>query len=74
MLIEQALGEFSEVHRRVVMLRRLGGYTARDTAAEVNNHYGERVDTPMTEDNVHQIASRFDKRLRAIIEADEGQE
>jgi RNA polymerase sigma factor (sigma-70 family) len=73
-LIEQALAEFSEVHRRVVILRRLGGFSARETAAEVNNHFGARLDTPMTEDNVHQIASRFDKRLRAIIEGDGGQE
>ena len=74
MLVEQAMGDLSAPHRRVVELRRLQGHSAREAATEVNNHFGERLDTAMTEDNVHQICSRFDKRLRAIIEDDEGQE
>ena len=74
MLIEEATRELSEPHRRVVELRRLYGYSAKDAAVEVNNHFGDRLDTPMREDNVHQICSRFDGSLRAIIESAQGQE
>jgi RNA polymerase sigma factor (sigma-70 family) len=48
-----------ERHRRVVELYVLGPRSAAETAAELG--------PPMTEDNVHQIASRFRRRFRELL-------
>ncbi len=59
-VIDDALAELSPVHRQVVELHVFEERPARQAA--------EAVGDGMTEDNVHQIASRFRKRLRALLE------
>jgi len=60
--IEAALEELGEDHRRVVEIYVVGGGSARDAAAQVES---------MSEANVHQIGSRFRRRLRELLEGDE---
>jgi RNA polymerase sigma factor (sigma-70 family) len=57
--LKQAHAELSDEHRRVVDLYILGPFSARDAAAKVEG---------MSEANVHQIASRFQKRFRELLE------
>lgn len=59
MVVEHALGELSSEHRRVVELYCLQGYSAAEVCGRVQD---------MTEANVHQIASRFRKRLREDLD------
>lgn len=58
--IEQAYGELSAGHRVVVDLYVFSQYSASEAAAQA----GEG------ENNVHQISSRFRKRVRAILDVD----
>jgi RNA polymerase sigma factor (sigma-70 family) len=60
----QALEELSDGHREIVLLYVLGPHDAAGAAA--------RAGAGMTEANVHQIASRFQRRVRELLEA--GQE
>ena len=60
--VRRALEELTAAHLHVVRLYVLGPGSAAEAAA--------RVDT-MTEDNVHQIASRFRKRVKELL--DEGE-
>jgi RNA polymerase sigma factor (sigma-70 family) len=62
--VRRALEELSDGHREVVRLYVLGPHDAAGTAA--------RAGPGMSEANVHQIASRFQKRVRELLEA--GQE
>jgi RNA polymerase sigma factor (sigma-70 family) len=76
-IVEQALGELSEVHRRVVELagaQDLGfeQRTGKETARLVNDQLSDRMDDPMTEANVHQILSRFRKRLAELLDDNGG--
>jgi RNA polymerase sigma factor (sigma-70 family) len=57
--LEQAYGELSDEHRRVVDLYVVGPFSAKDAAAKVPG---------MSEANVHQIASRFQKRFRDLLD------
>lgn len=59
-VIEQALGELSEPHRLVVELYVFGGRTAVETA--------EQIGDGMTENNVHQITTRFRRRMRQLLD------
>jgi RNA polymerase sigma factor (sigma-70 family) len=72
-VVEQALRELSEVHRRVVELagsQDLGfeQRTGKETARLVNDQLSVQMDDPMTETNVHQILSRFRKRLAELLD------
>ena len=58
--VKEAIDELRPDHRRVVELYVFAGYSAGETAQEISG---------MTEANVHQIASRFRARLRALLEA-----
>jgi RNA polymerase sigma factor (sigma-70 family) len=58
--VKEAIDELRPDHRRVVELYVFGGYSAEETAQEISG---------MTEVNVHQIASRFRRRLRDLLEA-----
>lgn len=74
-VVEQALGELSEVHRRVVELggRQDLGFEqrpAREVADLVNDQFSESGADPMTETNVHQILSRFHRRARKLAGLD----
>ena len=60
--VRQALGELPEAHLEVVQLYVLGPHSATETATIAGDE--------MTEANVHQISSRFQKRVRELL--DEG--
>lgn len=59
--VRRALEELPPAHREVVRLYVLGPHAAADAASLT----GEG----MTEANVHQIASRFQRRVRTLLEA-----
>jgi RNA polymerase sigma factor (sigma-70 family) len=59
--VRQALDELSAGHREVVRLYVLGPHEAAEAAALAG--------AGMSEANVHQIASRFQKRVRELLEA-----
>lgn len=69
-VIDRAYDELNEAHQAVVDLYVFGGYSAQETAAEINERFAGHPDltTPMTEDNVHQIAKRFRDRVRELLE------
>lgn len=76
-VVEQALEELGEVHRRVVELagsQDLGfeQRPGKETADLVNDQLSDEIDDPMTEANVHQILSRFRKRLADLLDDDGG--
>lgn len=56
----------SDYHRKVVDDYVFGGYGAKETADRVNNSFPD-LDPPMSDQNVHKIASRFRKDLRDAI-------
>jgi RNA polymerase sigma factor (sigma-70 family) len=56
--LRRAFEELRQAHRRVLELYLFGPCSAREAA--------ERVDG-MTEDNVHQIASRFERRFKELL-------
>ena len=66
--IRQALNELKPPHRRVVELFVFTELNADETADAVNMEYEAELETPMSETNVHQIASRFRKRVRELLE------
>lgn len=59
-VIDQALGELRSDHRRVVELHVFDGLTANEAARAVGNG--------MTAPNVNQIASRFRRRMRELLD------
>jgi DNA-directed RNA polymerase specialized sigma24 family protein len=61
--LRQALEELPAAHLQVVRLYVLGAHSAAEAATLAGNG--------MTEANVHQIASRFQRRVRELL--DEGQ-
>ena len=76
-VVEQALGELNEIHRRVVELagpQDLGfeQRPGKETADLVNDQLSGRMSDPMTEANVHQILSRFRRRLAELLDANDG--
>lgn len=73
MEVEALLGELSEPHRRDVELNVFSGYPARETAENVNEEFGDQLKNPMTEDNVHQIVSRFRSELRNRLSGEDGE-
>jgi DNA-directed RNA polymerase specialized sigma24 family protein len=58
-VIDQARGELGEDHRRAVDLHVFDGESARTAVTSIGNG--------MTEANVHQIATRFRKRMRELL-------
>ncbi|MGH2951821.1 MAG: RNA polymerase sigma factor [Solirubrobacterales bacterium] len=69
-LIAEVYGQLNEVHQAVVDKYVFGGYSAQETADEINKMFEGHPDltTPMTNDNVHQIAKRFRDDLRGLLE------
>ena len=57
--VRRALEELEERHREVIELYVLGPLSASQAAAQIDG---------MTEANVHQIASRFQRRVLALLE------
>lgn len=58
--VRAALAELPEAHLRVVRLYVLGPHSAVEAAALAGDG--------MTEDNVHQISSRFQRRVRELLD------
>lgn len=67
-IIDQLLDKLNDSHRRVVELFVLLGCDAKETAERVNEAF-PNLKTPMSVDNVHQIASRFRDHLREALES-----
>lgn len=67
-VINQALSELNETHKLVVFLVRFRGISHKTTATQINRHFGDALNDPMTEQNVNQINSRFGKRLDELLE------
>jgi RNA polymerase sigma-70 factor (ECF subfamily) len=63
MIIEAALAELSEDHRRTVEIIVLEGRSAADACAEIEG---------MTPDNAYQIGHRFRVRLRELLGGENG--
>lgn len=72
LVVRELVAELRGAHREVVELNVLSGYSARETVDLIDRRNGGRSDDSMTEPNVHQIASRFRKLLRARLEAGAG--
>lgn len=66
--VRQALDELGDPHRGVVTLFVFEGYRADESADQVNTTHRNELETPMSEANVHQIASRFRRRVRRLLE------
>jgi DNA-directed RNA polymerase specialized sigma24 family protein len=67
-VIDQALGGLSPEHRRTVELY-LQGFSGEETANQVNQEFPDS-NPKMSVDNVQQIASRFRKHLRGLLDDD----
>ena len=66
-VVRQVTSELeSDYHRQVVQDYVFDGYSAKETAERVNNSFPE-LDPPMSDQNVHKIASRFRKDLRGHL-------
>lgn len=66
-VIENLFAARSPAHCMVIDDFVFDGYNGQETAARVNNAFGE-LDPPMTEANVHQIAKRFRTELRGELD------
>lgn len=66
-VVERVLEQLNPTHRLVVEYYFRSGFSARETAEKVNSELPD-LDTPMTEPNVHQIATRFRQALRRELE------
>jgi DNA-directed RNA polymerase specialized sigma24 family protein len=73
-LIEQALAERNELHRRVIELFFFDDLSGEQIVKRINRHEKPEGDDPLTEDNVNQIASRFRKRVKKLLEEAENPE
>lgn len=69
--VARLIEDLKESHQVVVVLYCYMERAAAEVAAEVNQRFTGRLDDPMTESNVQQIGSRFRKRLRDVLDADE---
>jgi RNA polymerase sigma factor (sigma-70 family) len=69
-VLRQAMEELRPDHRIVVERCVVMGYSARETVEHLASRFDGEFDDSMTEQNVHQICSRFRKELRARLEAD----
>jgi RNA polymerase sigma factor (sigma-70 family) len=71
-VFNQAFAELNEAHKLVICLIRFYALPHKKVAEQVNRHFGSQLNDPMTEQNVNQINSRFDKRLDELLdEADD---
>jgi RNA polymerase sigma factor (sigma-70 family) len=69
-VIDQALDELSEQHRRVIELYVFEDLSAENTADQVNTEFPDS-NPQMSVDNVQQIKARFKKRVRELLGGDE---
>jgi RNA polymerase sigma factor (sigma-70 family) len=66
-LIDQAMPD-NDVHRTVIDIYVFEDLGAEETADRINDTFGDELDQPMTAENIHQIASRFRKKLREMLD------
>lgn len=73
-VIERALEQLNEVHRKVIELYVFEDCDAKETADEINKMFGGHPDlkTAMTNDNVHKVKSRFSELVRELLEEEPG--
>ncbi len=64
----QAFSELNDAHKLVICLVRFYDLPHKKVAEQVNRHFGDQLNDPMTEQNVNQINSRFDKRLDRLLD------
>jgi RNA polymerase sigma factor (sigma-70 family) len=69
-VIDDCLEELSDAHRDVVELNVFEDLDAQTTAARVNEQH-PGLKTPMSQDNVHKIVSRFRERVTEKLDADD---
>jgi DNA-directed RNA polymerase specialized sigma24 family protein len=69
LVLREAIAELRPDHRAVVVDCVVLGYSAREAAERVASRFEGESDDSMTEQNVHQICSRFRKSLRARLDA-----
>ncbi len=70
----QAFDELNDSHKLVICMVRFYDLPHKQVAEQVNRHFKGQLPDPMTEQNVNQINSRFDKRLDELLrEADDPQ-
>ena len=69
-VLDKALGELSSEHRRTVELYVFEDLSAEDASNQVNDEFPDS-NPKMSVDNVQQIAHRFRKRLRGMLEGDD---
>jgi DNA-directed RNA polymerase specialized sigma24 family protein len=67
--VERVYGRLSSSHQEVIDDFGFAGYGAKETAERVNKSFPD-LDTPMSEQNVHKIASRFRQDLRGELGLD----
>ena len=72
-IFNQALSELNkDEHKFIVLLDAFRDLPHKQIAEHVNRHFGDRLDDPMSEQNVNKILSRFHKRLDKLLdEADD---
>ena len=58
----------NDVHRTVIDIYVFEDLGAEETAERINDTFGDELDQPMTAENIHQIASRFRKKLREMLD------
>ena len=64
----QAFDELKQdSHKLVICLVRFYDLPHKEVAEKVNSQFGDQLTDPMTEQNVNQINSRFDKRLDELL-------
>jgi DNA-directed RNA polymerase specialized sigma24 family protein len=68
-VIDQVLGGLSAEHRRTAELYVFKGFSGEETANQVNQEFPDS-NPKMSVDNVQQIASRFRKNLRGLLDDD----
>ena len=67
-IFSQAFDELNqESHKLVICLVRFYDLPHKEVAEKVNSQFGDQLTDPMTEQNVNQINSRFDKRLDELL-------
>jgi RNA polymerase sigma factor (sigma-70 family) len=66
-VVDQALGELSDEHRRTIELYVFEDLSAQDAANQFNQEFPDS-NPKMSVDNVQQIKTRFKKRLRELLE------
>lgn len=69
-IIDHAQAQLSEIHRKVVDLYVFQDLSAQEAAEAINHNFNghPELSTPMTNDNVHQIAKRFRDSVRGLLD------